>query len=299
MAVTVECVPNFSEGRDRDVVDRIAHSIRSVPGTKILDVEMDADHNRSVITFVGNKNSVQEGAFRGARAAAELIDLTKHKGEHPRMGALDVLPFVPIQGATMQDCVEIASKVGERIARQLKIPVFLYEEAARRPERKRLEDVRKGQFEGLREAISSDDSRFPDFGPRNVHPTAGAVAVGARMPLIAFNINLRSEDLSAAKDIARKIRTSGGGLKHLKALGFDLKEKGMVQVSMNLTDYTVTPISRVFDEVTKEAGARGIEVAEGEIIGLIPLDAVCDITARYLRLEQFSSNQILERRIWR
>ena len=298
MAATVECVPNFSEGCDKEVVDKIAYSISSVPGIKILDVEMDADHNRSVITFVGNKNSIQEGAFRGARAAAELIDLTRHKGEHPRMGALDVLPFVPLQGVTMQDCVEIASNVGERIARQLKIPVYLYEEAARKPERRQLENVRKGQFEGLREAIANDDSRFPDFGPRAVHPTAGAVAVGARMPLIAFNINLRSADLNAAKEIAKKVRTSGGGLKHLKALGFNLHEKGMVQVSMNLTDYTVTPISRVFDEVKKEAEARGIEVAEGEIIGLIPLDAVCDITARFLRLEQFSSNQILERRIW-
>ena len=298
MAATVECVPNFSEGRDKETVDKIAYSISSVPGIKILDVEMDPDHNRSVITFVGNKNSIQEGAFRGARAAAELIDLTKHEGEHPRMGALDVLPFVPLQGATMQDCIEIASSVGERISRQLKIPVYLYEEAARKPERKRLENVRKGQFEGLREAIASDDSRFPDFGPRAVHPTAGAVAVGARMPLIAFNINLKSKDLEAAKDIAKKVRTSGGGLKHLKALGFNLHDKGMVQVSMNLTNYTVTPISRVFDEVKKEAEERGIEVAEGEIIGLIPLDAVCDITARFLRLEQFSSNQILERRIW-
>ena len=298
MAVVVECVPNFSEGRDKEVVDKIAYSISSVPGIKILDVEMDSDHNRSVITFVGNKNSIQEGAFRGARAAAELIDLTKHEGEHPRMGALDVLPFVPIQGATMEDCVEVANSVGERIARQLKIPVYLYESAARRPERKRLEVVRKGQFEGLREAITKDDTRYPDFGPRSVHPTAGAVAVGARMPLIAFNVDLNSTDIDAAKEIAKKIRASNGGMPHLKALGFDLKHKGMVQVSMNLTDYTVTPISKVFDEVKKEAAERGIEVAGGEIIGLIPLDAVCDITARFLMLEQFSSSQILERRIW-
>lgn len=298
MAVVIECVPNFSEGRDKKVIDKIAYSISSVPGIKILDVEMDPDHNRSVVTFVGNKDSIQEGAFRGARAAAELIDLTKHKGEHPRMGALDVLPFIPIQGASMQDCVEIANRVGERIAKRLKIPVYLYESAARRPERRQLEKVRKGQFEGLREAITKDDTRYPDFGPRAVHPTAGAVAVGARMPLIAFNVNLRSSDLEAAKAIAKKIRASNGGMPHLKALGFNLKDKGMVQVSMNLTNYTVTPISRVFDEVKKEADARGIEVAEGEIIGLIPLDAVCDITARFLKLEQFSSNQILERRIW-
>jgi glutamate formiminotransferase len=298
MPSVVECVPNFSEGRRKEIVDRIVYSISSVPGIKILDVEMDPDHNRSVVTFVGNKQSIQEGAFRGARAAVELIDLTKHKGEHPRMGALDVLPFVPIQGVTMEDCVGIAHSVGARIARQLKVPIFLYEAAAKKPERKNLEKVRKGQFETLREAIRTDDSRYPDFGPREVHPTAGATAVGARMPLIAFNMNLRSHDLAAAKEIAKKIRTSGGGLPHLKALGFDLKEKGMVQVSMNLTDYTVTPISKAFDLVEAEAGAMGIEVAEGEVIGLIPLDAVCDITARFLKLQQFSSAQILERRIW-
>ncbi|MDH3365882.1 MAG: glutamate formimidoyltransferase [Thermoplasmata archaeon] len=298
MGEVVECVPNFSEGRRKEVVERIVDSIGSVPGIKILDVEMDGDHNRSVVTFVGNKSSIQEGAFRGASAAAELIDLNKHKGEHPRMGALDVLPFVPIQGVTMQECAEIAAAVGERISKLLKIPVYLYESAARSPDRKNLEKVRKGQFEGLRESIVTDDTKYPDFGPRQVHPTAGAVAVGARMPLIAFNINLESKDLQAAKDIARKIRTSSGGLPHLKALGFDLKERGLVQVSMNLTDYTVTPISRVFDEVKKEADARGIEIAESEIIGLIPLDAVCDITARFLKLEQFDSNQVLERRIW-
>jgi glutamate formiminotransferase len=298
MGAVVECVPNFSEGRRKEVVERIVHSISSVPGIKILDVEMDGDHNRSVVTFVGDKSSIQEGAFSGARAAAELIDLTKHKGEHPRMGALDVLPFVPISGVTMRECADIAAAVGERIAMQLKIPVYLYESAARIPDRKNLEKVRMGQFEGLRESIATDDAKCPDFGPRRVHPTAGATAVGARMPLIAFNINLESKDLQAAKDIAKEIRASSGGLPHLKALGFDLKEKGIVQVSMNLTDYTVTPITHVFDEVKKRADTRGIEIAGSEIIGLIPLEAVCDITARFLKLEQFASSQILERRIW-
>ncbi|MEW5747304.1 MAG: glutamate formimidoyltransferase [Candidatus Thermoplasmatota archaeon] len=298
MAAVIECVPNFSEGRRKDVVEKIVHSIRSVPGTKVLDVESDPDHNRSVVTFTGTKESVQESAFRGARAAMELIDLTKHTGEHPRMGALDVLPFVPISGATMEDCVEIADRVGARIARHLKIPVYLYEAAARRPERKNLEAVRKGQFEGLREAILTDDSRYPDFGPRAVHPTAGAMAVGARMPLIAFNVNLRSEDVEVAKAIAKKIRASGGGMPHVKALGFHLREKGMVQVSMNLTDYTVTPISKVFLEIEKEAEARGVEVAESEIIGLMPLDAVCDLAGRFLKVPSFSSSQVLERRIW-
>jgi len=298
MPAIVECVPNFSEGRRKDVVDKIVYSIRSVPGIKVLDVEMDPDHNRSVVTFTGGKDNIQEAAFRGARAASELIDLGKHEGQHPRMGAIDVLPFIPLSGVSMEECVEIADRVGQKIAKALKIPVFLYENAAKRPERKNLENVRKGQFEGLREAILKDDSRFPDYGPRMVHPTAGAVAVGARMPLIAFNVNLRSRDLKVAKEIAKKIRASSGGLPYLKALGFDLAHKEMVQVSMNLTDYTVTPLSKVFEAIKKEADERGVEIAESEIIGLMPLDVVCDLAAKYLKIAQFSSNQVLERRIW-
>jgi len=298
MPVTVECVPNFSEGRRKDVIDKIVYSIRSVPGTKVLDVEMDPDHNRSVVTFVGNKETVQEGAFRGARAARELIDLNKHTGQHPRMGALDVLPFVPISGVTLNECVEIANKVGAKIARELNIPVYLYEAAAKKPERKNLEVVRRGEFEGLREAVLKDESRYPDYGPRRLHPTAGATAVGARMPLIAFNVNLKTKDLGIAKEIAKKIRASSGGLPHVKALGFMLEHKGMAQVSMNLTDYTVTSISKVFDAVQMEADAKGVEIAEGEIIGLIPLDAVCDVTARFLKIHSFTSSQVLERRIW-
>jgi glutamate formiminotransferase len=298
MPTIVECVPNFSEGRRKEVVDKIVFSIRSVPGVKVLDVEMDPDHNRSVVTFVGNRETVQEGAFRGARAARELIDLTKHKGQHPRMGALDVLPFVPVSGATIDDCIEIANKVGARIAKELKIPVYMYESAAKRPERRNLENVRRGEFEGLRDAIVSDETRYPDYGPRIVHPTAGATAVGARMPLIAFNVNLKSKDVAIAKDIAKKIRASSGGLPNVKALGFALENRGMVQVSMNLTDYTVTPIAKVFEAIQKEAESRRTEIAEGEIVGLIPLDAVCDIAAKFLRINTFSSNQVLERRIW-
>ena len=298
MPETIECVPNFSEGRRMDVINKIVHAIQSVPGTKILDVESDPDHNRSVVTFVGSKKSIQEAAFQGAKTAAEVIDLNKHTGQHPRMGALDVLPFVPIEGATMQDCVEIANKVGARIAKELKIPVYLYEEAARRPDRRNLENVRKGQFEGIREAIRTDDSRIPDYGPRAVHPSAGAVAVGARMPLVAFNIDLRTKDIKIAKEIARKIRTSGGGLPHLKALGLYLDARGMAQVSMNLTNYKVTSMSTVFDVVKKEASARGVEIALGEIIGLVPLDAVCDLAAKYINLPALPGNQVLERRIW-
>lgn len=298
MPVTVECVPNFSEGRNKEVVDRIVYSIRSVPGIKVLDVEMDPDHNRSVVTFTGNKETVQEGAFRGARAARELIDLNKHKGQHPRMGALDVLPFVPISGVTLEDCVDIANKVGARIARELKIPVYMYEAAAKKPERKNLENVRKGEFEGLKQAVLTDESRYPDYGPRMLHETAGATAVGARMPLIAFNINLKTDDVEKAKAIAKKIRASSGGLPNVKALGFMLEKRGMAQVSMNLTDYTVTPISKVFEVIEKEAEAAGVEIAEGEIIGLIPLDAVCDVASKFLKIKGFSSTQVLERRIW-
>ena len=298
MPATIECVPNFSEGRRKDIIDNIVYSIRSVPGIKVLDVESDPDHNRSVVTFVGSKEHIQEAAFRGARAAIELIDLNKHTGQHPRMGAIDVLPFIPLGGATMQDCVDIANSVGARIAKTLKIPVYLYEEAAKKPDRKNLENVRKGQFEGLREAIRTDDSRYPDYGPRAMHPTAGAVAVGARMPLIAFNIDLKTTDVSIAKEIARKIRTSTGGLLYVKALGFYLEARKMSQVSMNLTNYAVTHISTVFEAVKKEAAARGVEIAQGEIVGLVPLDAVCDLAAKYISLPSFSSNQVLERRIW-
>jgi glutamate formiminotransferase len=298
MATIVECVPNFSEGRRKDVIDKIVHSIRSVPGVKVLDVEMDPDHNRSVVTFVGGKDTVQEAAFRGARAAKELIDLTKHKGQHPRMGALDVLPFVPMTGVTIEDCVEIANAVGARIAKELKIPVYLYESAAKRADRKNLENVRRGEFEGLREAILTDDSKYPDYGPRMLHPTAGATAVGARMPLIAFNVNLKSTDVAIAKEIAKKIRASSGGMPHVKALGFALANRNMVQVSMNLTDYTVTSVPKVLDEIQKEADAHSVEIAEGELVGLIPLDAVCDIAARFLKISTFGSNQILERRVW-
>jgi glutamate formiminotransferase len=298
MATIVECVPNFSEGRRKDVIDKIVFSIRSVPGIKVLDVQMDQDHNRSVVTFAGGKDQVQEAAFRGARAASELIDLNKHKGQHPRMGAIDVLPFVPIAGVSIEECVDIANKVGAKIGKSLKIPVYMYEQAARRPDRKNLENVRRGEFEGLRDAIVSDESRYPDYGPRMLHPTAGAVAVGARMPLIAFNINLKSKNLEIAKDIAKKIRASSGGFPNVKALGFALEARGLVQVSMNLTDYTVTPISEVFEAIKKEAEERDVEIEESEIIGLVPLDAVCDLAARYLRIGGFTSGQVLERRIW-
>jgi len=298
MAAIVESVPNFSEGRRKEVIDGIVSSMRSVPGIKILDVETDPDHNRSVVTLIGDKDNIQEAAFRGAKTASELIDLNKHKGQHPRLGALDVLPFVPISGVTMKECIEIANRVGSRIGAELNIPVYLYESAAKRPERVNLEDVRRGEFEGLRDAILTDDSRYPDYGPRKLHPTAGAVAVGARMPLVAFNVNLKSSDLSIAKAIARKIRASSGGFPKVKALGLMLAAKGVVQVSMNLTDYTVTGIPTVFEAIKGEAKERGVEILESEIIGLIPLEALCDVAKGALKVPSFTSNQVLERRIW-
>jgi glutamate formiminotransferase len=298
MVAIVESVPNFSEGRRKEVIDAIVSSMRSVPGIKILDVETDTDHNRSVVTLIGDKDNIQEAAFRGAKTASELIDLNKHKGQHPRMGALDVLPFIPVSNVTMIECVEIANRVGSRIGQELGIPVYLYESAAKRPERVNLEDVRRGEFEGLRDAIPRDDARTPDYGPRHVHPTAGAVAVGARMPLVAYNVNLRSSDLSIAKAIARKIRTSSGGLPKVKALGLMLAAKGVVQVSMNLTDYTVTGIPTVFEAIRREAEERGVEILESEVIGLVPLDALCDVAKGLLKVPSFTSNQVLERRIW-
>lgn len=298
MPVIIETVPNFSEGRRKGVIDAIVSSMQSVPGIRILDLETDPDHNRSVVTLVGDKSGIQQAAFNGARTASELIDLTKHRGQHPRIGALDVLPFIPISGATMQECVEIANRVGSRIGAELKIPVYLYESAAKRPERVNLEEVRRGEFEGLRDLILSDDSRIPDYGPRRLHPTAGAMAVGARMPLVAFNVNLRSNDVSIAKAIAKKIRTSSGGFPKVKALGLTLAAKGVVQVSMNLTDYTVTGIPTVFEAIRKEAEERGVEIMESEVIGLIPLDALCDVAKVSLKVPSFTSSQVLERRIW-
>jgi len=294
----VECVPNFSEGRRKEVVDAIADAIRSVPGTKLLDVEMDANHNRAVVTFIGDRNAVAEAAFRGAEKAVAVIDLTVHKGEHPRIGALDVCPFVPVSGVTMEDCVAIARTVGERIARELKVPVYLYEEAATRPDRRALPDIRKGEFEGLREEIKTNPERAPDFGPRQLHPTAGASVVGARAPLIAFNVNLGTPDVQIAKKIAHAIRESSGGLKYVRAKGFALKDRGIVQVSINMVNYKGTPLFRAYELIKAEAERYGVPIVGSEIVGLVPLDAVVDSAGFYLKLENFKVEQILETRLW-
>ena len=265
MTRIIECVPNFSEGRRPGVIDRIVESIAAVPGVKVLDVQSDADHNRSVVTFVGEPEAVAEAAFRGVARAAELIDMGHHRGEHPRMGATDVVPFVPISGVTMDDCVQLARRLGERVGSELDIPVFLYEEAATRPDRRNLAEVRRGEYEGLRAEIETNPDRAPDFGPARMGK-AGATAIGARPPLVAFNVYLDTGDVDAARAVARAVRHSSGGLRHVKALG--LLVEGRAQVSMNLTDYRQTPIHRVLEMIRSEAAGSGGSVGSSEGGGL-------------------------------
>ncbi len=290
----IECVPNFSEGRRKPVVGAIANAIQSVDGVVLLDRSSDPDHNRSVITFVGDSKAVAEAAFRGIAKAAELIDMTKHKGEHPRMGAADVVPFVPISGASMQDCVQIARGLGKRVGAELGIPVYLYEEATTRPERRNLEDVRRGEYEGIRDSIATDVARKPDFGPAKLGK-AGAVAIGARAPLIAYNVYLDSGDVEIAKKIAKAVRHSSGGLRFVKGAGFLVD--GKAQVSMNLTDFRKTPMARVMELIRREAGRYGTLIGRSELIGLIPQEALEDAAAWYLQLKDFDRQQVLERRM--
>lgn len=298
MAEIVECVPNFSEGRRKEVVDAIVASIASVSGVHLLDTEMDPDHNRSVITFVGDRPSVAEAALRAAARAVALIDMNHHKGEHPRVGALDVLPFVPIAGVTMEDCVAIARAVGRRIADELHVPVYLYESAATRPDRKALPDLRRGEYEGLRTAIETDPDRKPDFGPAKLHSTAGACIVGARPILIAWNVNLRTTDIGIAKRIAKGIRESDGGLPAVRAKGFALADRGLVQVSMNMVDYRKTSLVKAYEAIRELAAKEGVEIAESEIVGLVPLDAIVEGSTRFFNLARFDPDQILEVRLW-
>jgi glutamate formiminotransferase len=297
MQKIVECIPNFSEGRRAEVIDEIVAAIKTVPGAVLLDRESDADHNRSVVTFVAPPDRVVDAAIAAAKKAAELIDLNEHKGEHPRMGATDVIPFVPISGVTMADCVELARQCGERMWRELSIPVYLYEKAATRPERENLAAVRKGQFEGIRGEIATNEARLPDFGEARLHPTAGITAVGARAPLIAYNVNLGTSDIEIANKIARAVRHLSGGLRYVKALGFELKDRGIVQVSMNMVNYEGTPLFRVFEMIKREAERYGVPVVGSEIVGLVPQGALNAVADFYLQLEDFSENQILEHRL--
>jgi len=293
----IECVPNFSEGRRREVIDSLAAALTRPSGVALLDSEMDAAHNRCVISVAGDPEAVAAGVIEAVGQAAEFIDLRRHTGEHPRMGAADVIPFVPISNTTLEECVELSVRVAQAIAERYSIPVYLYDQSARIPARQDLAYVRKGQFEGIRDEIRTDPARKPDFGPCEVHPSAGATAVGARFPLIAYNIYLRTDNVKIAQEIARAIRFSSGGLRYLKALGFEIKERGQVQVSMNLTNYEATPIFRVFDLVAREAERYGISVASSEIVGLIPQKALDSSAGYHLRLENFSRNQILENRL--
>ncbi|HIQ04859.1 MAG TPA: glutamate formimidoyltransferase, partial [Anaerolineae bacterium] len=294
MQPLVECVPNFSEGRRKEVVDAIAAAIGSVEGARVLDVEMDADHNRSVITFVGEPDIVVEAAFRGIARAAELIDMEQHHGEHPRIGAADVVPFVPVRGVTMDDCVQLARQLGQRVGDELGIPVYLYEAAATRPERRNLADIRRGEYEALKEEIGRDPNRDPDFGPARVG-SAGACVIGARQFLIAFNVYLNTDDVRIAKRIARAVRHSSGGLRYVKALG--LLVGGRAQVSMNLTDFTRTPVFRVVEMIRREAERYGCAIERSELVGLIPQQALVDTAVWYLQLDGFQPTQVLENRL--
>ncbi len=291
----VECIPNFSEARRPEVIDEIVAAITSVPGIHLLDRSSDLDHNRTVITFVGPPQEVEEAAFRAIRTAAQRIDLNQHRGEHPRIGATDVCPFVPLEGVSMEECVAMARRLGERVGRELGIPVYLYEYAATRPDRVNLENIRRGQYEGLKEEIATNPDRFPDFGPAQLGP-AGATVIGARDPLIAFNVYLTTDDVEIAKRIASAIRHSSGGLRYVKALG--LLVEGRAQVSMNLTNYAKTPIARVVEMIRREAARYGVAIHHSELVGLIPQRALIDAAVWYLQLDAFQPDQVLENRLY-
>jgi glutamate formiminotransferase/formiminotetrahydrofolate cyclodeaminase len=293
----IECVPNFSEGRDAAKVDAIVASMSSVPGVYVLDREMDADHNRSVITLAGDPDASAEAALLGVGKALELIDLTKHSGAHPRIGATDVLPFIPIEGVTLEDCVALARRVGDEIWKRYRIPVYFYEAAATRPDRANLENIRRGQFEGLREEMKRDHNRLPDVGEPKLHPTAGATVVGARKFLIAYNVNLSTSDISVANQIAKAIRFSSGGLRYVKSMGVELKARNLAQVSINLTDFEQTPMHRVYEMVKREAARYGVIPAGSEIVGLIPKKAIEMAADYFLQVENFSPAQVFENRL--
>ena len=292
----IECIPNLSEGRRPEVVATFVDAVRAVPGVKMLDHSSDASHNRSVLTFVGDASGVAQAVLALVERAVAAIDLRTHKGEHPRLGAVDVVPFVPIEGATMADCVALAKRVGAEIAERFRVPVYLYEEAAANAARRNLEDIRRGEFEGLAAKMASP-GWTPDFGPAVPHPSAGATVVGARMPLIAYNINLATDRIDVAKKIAAAIRYSSGGFRYVKAAGFTLEDRGIVQVSMNLTNYEKTPIFRVFEVVKREAERHGVQILESEIVGLVPSAALNAAAEFYLQIAGFKPDQVLENKL--
>lgn len=297
MAKIVECIPNFSEGKRKEVVDAIAQCVVETQGVKLLDVQMDADHNRCVITFAGDPQAASDAAFKMCQTASKLIDMNHQKGEHPRLGATDVIPFVPISDVTTEEAVDLAVKLGERIWKELQIPVYLYEDAARIPVRQDLSYIRQGEYEAIKDEMGVKPERDPDIGEPKMHPTAGAVVVGARFPLVAFNVNLGTKNVQIAKDIAKLIRFRSGGFKFCKALGFDIKERGYVQVSMNMTNYTKTSLRLVYEAIKTEAMRLGVLPIGAEIVGMVPLDAILDVSESYLNLWEFKKSQILEMRL--
>jgi glutamate formiminotransferase len=293
----IECVPNFSEGRNPEKIEKIVQSFRGREGVKLLDYQRDEDHNRCVVTVVGEPEPLKAAVLEAIEAAIAAIDMRTHKGQHPRMGAVDVVPFIPVKGITMPEAVALSRQAAEAAARKFGLPVFLYEESATAAHRRNLADVRKGQFEGMPEKLRQPEWK-PDFGPAEVHPSAGVTAIGARMPLVAYNVNLGTADLEIASEIARKIRHLSGGLRYCKALGIDLKDRGIVQVSINMTDYTKTALYRVFELIRIEARRWGVPVVGSEIVGLVPMGALIDTAAYYLQLENFKTEQVLETRIY-
>lgn len=292
----MDCVPNFSEGRDLQKIDKIVAPFRGKQGVKLLDYSNDEDHNRLVVTVVGEPEPLRDAVLEAIGVAVELIDLNHHQGQHPRMGAVDVVPFIPIRNVTMEEAVALSKEVGKEVAKRYNLPVFLYEKSASAPHRENLAAVRKGEFEGMAEKIKQPEWH-PDFGLAERHPTAGTVAIGARMPLVAYNINLNTPSLEIAHDIAKKIRFIGGGLRYCKAMGVELKDRGITQVSINMTDYTRTALYRAFELVRVEARRYGVSIVGSEIIGLVPMEALIDTASYYLGLENFSMEQVLEARM--
>jgi glutamate formiminotransferase len=297
MKQIVECVPNFSEGRDLKKIEKIVEPFRAKDGLKLLDYQNDEDHNRAVVTVVGAPEPLKAAIVEAMGVAVDLIDMREHQGQHPRMGATDVVPFIPVKNVTPEQAVELSKEVARIVADKYKLPIFLYEKSASRPERQNLATIRKGQFEGMADKIKQAEWK-PDFGPAEIHPSAGVTAMGARMPLVAYNVNLDTNNFEVADRIAKQVRHISGGLRYCKGIGIDLKDRGIVQVSMNMTDYTKTALYRVFELIRIEARRYGVNVIGSEIIGLVPMEALIDTAAYYLGLEDFSMEQVLEARIW-
>jgi glutamate formiminotransferase len=297
MKKILECVPNFSQGRDLEIIEKIVDPFRNTDGVKLLDLQTDEDHNRSVVTVVGEPKSLKKAVVESMGIAIKLIDMRNHTGQHPRMGAIDVVPFIPIKNITVDEAIGVSKAVAEQVADAYRLPIFLYEQSAAKPERRNLATIRKGQFEGMAEKIKEPDW-VPDYGPAEIHPSAGVTAMGARMPLVAYNVNLDTPDIEIANQIAKRVRHISGGLRYCKGIGIELKDRGIVQVSLNMTDYTRTALYRVFELIKIEAQRWGVNVIGSEVVGLVPMQALIDCAEYYLGIEKFSMEQVLETRIY-